>query len=36
VAEVLGCSIKAVEMRVYRARQQLRAALAPLLPNLAA
>ena len=31
IAAVLDCSPKAVEMRIYRARQQLRAALAPLL-----
>jgi RNA polymerase sigma-70 factor (ECF subfamily) len=31
IAEILGCSSKAVEMRVYRARQQLRDALAGLL-----
>ncbi|MBM3835569.1 MAG: sigma-70 family RNA polymerase sigma factor [Verrucomicrobia bacterium] len=31
IAEVLGCSVKAVETRVYRARKQLRQALAPLL-----
>jgi len=31
VGEILRCSAKAVEMRVYRARQQLRARLAPLL-----
>jgi RNA polymerase sigma-70 factor, ECF subfamily len=34
IAAVLGCSAKAVEMRIYRARQQLRAALAPLLASL--
>src|ERR1051326_9459045 len=31
IATVLGCSAKAVEMRIYRARQQLRARLAHLL-----
>jgi RNA polymerase sigma-70 factor (ECF subfamily) len=31
IAEILGCSSKAVEMRIYRARQQLREALAGLL-----
>jgi RNA polymerase sigma-70 factor (ECF subfamily) len=31
IGEILGCSAKAVEMRVYRARQQLRAQLAKLL-----
>jgi RNA polymerase sigma-70 factor (ECF subfamily) len=31
IATALDCSPKAVEMRVYRAREQLRAALAPLL-----
>jgi len=31
IAAVLDCSAKAVEMRLYRARQQLRAKLAPLL-----
>jgi RNA polymerase sigma-70 factor (ECF subfamily) len=30
IAAVLDCSAKAVEMRLYRARQQLRARLAPL------
>ena len=33
IAAVLGCSTKAVEMRIYRARQQLRARLADLLPR---
>jgi RNA polymerase sigma-70 factor, ECF subfamily len=28
IAEILGCSVKAVEMRIYRARQALRQALA--------
>ena len=32
IAAVLDCSAKAVEMRLYRARQQLRIALASLLP----
>ena len=31
IAAVLDCSSKAVEMRIYRARQQLRSSLAPLL-----
>jgi len=31
IAQVLSCSPKAVEMRIYRARQQLRAQLQPLL-----
>jgi RNA polymerase sigma-70 factor (ECF subfamily) len=31
IGEVLGCSAKAVEMRIYRARQQLRLKLAGLL-----
>lgn len=31
IAAVLNCSPKAVEMRLYRARQQLRSSLAPLL-----
>ncbi len=31
IGEILGCSAKAVEMRVYRARQQLRKSLASLL-----
>ncbi len=31
IAQVLKCSAKAVEMRIYRARQQLRQALAPML-----
>lgn len=34
IAAVLDCSAKAVEMRIYRARQQLRAALAPLLATI--
>jgi RNA polymerase sigma-70 factor (ECF subfamily) len=33
IADVLDCSPKAVEMRLYRARQALRASLAPLLTN---
>lgn len=32
IAAILGCSVKAVETRIYRARQQLRAALAERLP----
>ena len=35
IAAILRCSPKAVEMRVYRARQQLRARLAPLLASAA-
>ena len=31
IAEILGCTAKAVEMRIYRARQQLRASLSKLL-----
>lgn len=31
IAEILDCSVKAVETRIYRARQQLRAALGRLL-----
>jgi RNA polymerase sigma-70 factor, ECF subfamily len=34
IAGILNCSVKAVEMRIYRARQQLRATLAALLPAL--
>jgi len=34
IARILNCSVKAVEMRIYRARQQLRAALAAFLPSL--
>ena len=34
IAAVLECSVKAVEMRLYRARQQLRERLAPLLEQL--
>lgn len=33
IARVLDCSVKAVEMRLYRARQQLRASLAGLLTS---
>ena len=33
IGAVLECSAKAVEMRIYRARQQLRQALAKLLPS---
>ncbi len=32
IAEILNCSVKAVETRIYRARQQLRTRLRPLLP----
>ena len=31
IGEILNCSAKAVEVRIYRARQQLRSALEPLL-----
>jgi RNA polymerase sigma-70 factor, ECF subfamily len=31
IGEILGCSTKAVEMRIYRARQKLRSALSELL-----
>ena len=31
IAEILDCSPKAVEMRIYRARQQLRVSLGALL-----
>jgi RNA polymerase sigma-70 factor (ECF subfamily) len=34
IAVILDCSAKAVEMRIYRARQELRAQLASLLPAL--
>jgi RNA polymerase sigma-70 factor, ECF subfamily len=34
IATILKCSVKAVEMRIYRARHQLRAALAELMPSL--
>lgn len=33
IATILNCSVKAVETRIYRARQQLRAALAGLLAS---
>ncbi len=33
IAAILNCSVKAVETRIYRARQQLRAALSSLLPS---
>jgi len=33
IAEILDCSPKAVEMRIYRARQQLRESLSALLPT---
>ena len=32
IAAILKCSVKAVETRIYRARQQLRAGLISLLP----
>lgn len=31
IGEILGCTAKAVEVRIYKARQQLRESLAPLL-----
>ena len=34
IATILKCSVKAVETRIYRARQQLRAALGGLMPSL--
>lgn len=34
IANILKCSVKAVEMRLYRARQQLRTELAGLMPPL--
>jgi RNA polymerase sigma factor (sigma-70 family) len=34
IATVLNCSVKAVETRIYRARQQLRVSLAGLMPSL--
>jgi len=34
IAVILKCSVKAVETRIYRARQQLRAALTGLMPSL--
>ena len=34
IATILKCSVKAVETRIYRARQQLREALAALMPSL--
>lgn len=33
IGEILGCSAKAVEVRIYKARQELRASLAPLLES---
>jgi len=33
IAEILDCSIKAVEMRIYRARKQLREQLRSVLEN---
>lgn len=33
IAAILRCSVKAVETRIYRARQQLRGMLQPLLPS---
>lgn len=35
ISEVLGCSAKAVELRLYRARQRLRARLQPLVAQFA-
>lgn len=34
IAAILNCSVKAVETRIYRARQQLRVALGGLMPSL--
>jgi len=34
IATILKCSVKAVETRIYRARQQLREALAALMPSI--
>ncbi len=34
IAAILNCSVKAVETRIYRARQQMRAALSGLMPTL--
>ncbi|MBU6411799.1 MAG: sigma-70 family RNA polymerase sigma factor, partial [Verrucomicrobia bacterium] len=34
IGEILGCSAKAVEVRIYKARQELRASLAPLLESM--
>ncbi|MBU6408945.1 MAG: sigma-70 family RNA polymerase sigma factor [Verrucomicrobia bacterium] len=34
IGAILGCSAKAVEVRIYRARQELRAGLAPLLASM--
>jgi RNA polymerase sigma-70 factor, ECF subfamily len=34
IAEILNCSVKAVETRIYRARKQLRARLEPLLQSI--
>jgi RNA polymerase sigma-70 factor, ECF subfamily len=34
IAAILGCSVKAVETRIYRARQQLRSRLGALMPAL--
>ena len=33
IGEILGCSVKAVETRIYRARQQLRVGLGKLMEN---
>ncbi len=33
IAQILNCSVKAVETRIYRARQRLRMALAQLMPT---
>ena len=34
IGEILGCTAKAVETRIYRARQQLRVSLGKLLDTL--
>jgi RNA polymerase sigma-70 factor (ECF subfamily) len=34
IAEIMGCTTKAVEMRLYRARHQLRATLASVIGDL--
>jgi RNA polymerase sigma-70 factor (ECF subfamily) len=34
IGGIIGCSAKAVEVRLYRARQHLRASLAPLLKTI--
>ena len=34
IAEILGCTVKAVETRIYRARQQLRTALSAIMQEI--